>query len=352
MIRAKALQKGDTIATISPSWGCAGSSRVRWKYELGCERLRELGLNVVAAPNSLRGTKFLRDNPEARADDVNWAFENKEVKAVIANIGGNDSEKIIPFLSEKIIRDNPKILVGYSDVLSLHLYCMRLGLVTFYGDNLLTDIAENPAWHPYSRESFEKTFFDPAPVGKIEPSEDWSYGADRHTDKNYKKEYVPNPGYITVQGKGSVEGKLFGGHSDLLKIKDKDGKSLVRKDDFEGSIFFFEDIPECMDPDGMAAFFDILGQKGYLEKIKGIIIGKMRMPSSFDPYASKIREVITGKYKLSDLPVMAGLNFGHTSPVFILPYGAQAKLDMDDMSFSISESGVEGYSREGLKTDG
>lgn len=79
MIKPKKLSVGDTIATISPSWGCAGSARVRWQYELGVQRLRELGLQVVAAPNSLKGTSFLR------------------------NIGGNDSVRLLPFLEPEMI---------------------------------------------------------------------------------------------------------------------------------------------------------------------------------------------------------------------------------------------------------
>ena len=71
-----------------------------------------------------------------------------------------------------------------------------------------------------------------------------------------------------------------------------------------------------------------------------MIIGKMRMQSGFEPYAERIRHVVTDKYHCADLPVMAGLNFGHSSPMFILPYGAEAELDIDSLRFSILESGV------------
>ncbi|MBR5419663.1 MAG: LD-carboxypeptidase [Lachnospiraceae bacterium] len=331
------LKKGDTVATISPSWGCAGARRVRWEYEQGCRRLEALGLKVVSAPNSLRGSSFLKEHPEARAEDVNWAFENKEVKAIIANIGGNDAERILPYLSEESIRKNPKILCGYSDVLALHLYCYRLGLMTFYGDNLLTNIAENGAWHPYSRKWFEKCFFEDGGLGSIEASEDWSYDPCKHTDKGYRKNYIPNRGYLRVQGRGKVRGRLFGGHGELLKLKDPSGRPLVRERDLEGCIFFFEDIPECCRPSDMAEFFDSLGRLGLLQRIRGIIIGKMRMKESFDAYASSLREVIGGGYGLTELPVMADMNFGHTSPVFILPYGMEAELDMDRMRLSIGQ---------------
>lgn len=164
MIKPSKLHIGDCIATVSPSLGCAGNPNVRWKYDIGVKRLEEIGLNVVAAPNSLKGEDFLSKNPQARAEDFMWAFENKKIKGIIANIGGNDSEKLLPYLSADSIISNPKILCGYSDVMSLHFFCNRLGLTTFYGDNLLTTIAEAERWHPYSLFWFKKCFFDNSPI--------------------------------------------------------------------------------------------------------------------------------------------------------------------------------------------
>ncbi|WP_034451022.1 S66 family peptidase [Butyrivibrio sp. AE2032] len=340
MIRPGRLHKGDTIAIISPSWGCAGSPRVLWKYHLGCQRLKELGLNVVPSPNALRGTEYLKNNPQSRADDIMWAFRNKEIKAVMAAIGGNDAATLLPYLSAETITCNPKIFCGYSDVMALHLFCFRAGLMTFYGDNLLPTVAETGGWHPYSRYWFEKVFFDSAPIGEITASKDWSFSKDNLTDKSCRKTYTDNSGYCYVQGKGKISGRLFGGHGDLRTIRNSDGSEIVRREDMDGSILFFEDIPEFCTVDYMADFFDWLGVKGYLQILKGVIIGKMRMQSGFEPYAERIRQVVTDKYHCADLPVMGGLNFGHSSPMFILPYGAEAELDIDSLRFRITESGV------------
>ena len=340
IIKPQKLHKGDTVAVISPSWGCAGSSRVLWKYHLGCKRLEELGLKVIAAPNALKGTSYLRANPKARADDLMWAFENKEVKAIIAAIGGNDAASLLPYLSSETITANPKIFCGYSDIMILHLFCYRAGLMTYYGDNLLTSIAETTGWHPYSRYRFEKTFMDSSAIGDIEPSEEWSPSKENLTDRSYKKVYTPNEGYYYVQGKGKAKGRLFGGHTDLRTLRFPDGSSVVRKEDMEGSILFFEDIPEFCTEDKIADFFDWLGQMGYLETLNGVIIGRMRMQGCFEPFAESIRRIVTGKYHCADLPIMGNLNFGHSSPVFILPYGAEAELDIESLSFRISESGV------------
>lgn len=339
MVKPSKLHVGDTIATISPAWGCAGTSRVKWKYHIGVERLRSLGLNVAAAPNSMKGTTYLAQNPEARAEDLMWAFENKNVSAIIANIGGNDSIRLLPYLKSEAITENPKILIGYSDVLTLHLYCYRLGLSTFYGDNLLTTVAEAKGWHPYSQYWFQKVLFDSSPAGEIPPSADWTYEKDNHIDPKHVRNYVPNDGYRRVQGSGTIKGRLFGGHGSLMDYREEDGITL-RESDFEGSVFFFEDIPEVCSPQYISDFFDWMGQKGYLQRINGIIIGKMRMQGDFTPFAEKIRNVVSEKYGLSSLPIMSDLNFGHASPICVLPYGAEAELDMDHMKFSILEGGV------------
>lgn len=339
MIKPAKLNKGDTVATISPSWGCAGVSRVKWQYNLGVQRLNEIGLNVVAAPNSMKGTSYLDKHPEARAADLMWAFENKNIKAIIANIGGNDSVRLIPFLSPDIIMANPKILCGYSDVMTLHLYCYRLGLSTFYGDNLLTTIADAEHWHPYSKYWFQKVLFDNSPVGEVTPSDNWTYDDNKHTDPNYTRKYLPNKGYVRVQGSGIARGKLFGGHGTLMEYEEGCGITL-KKSDFENSIFFFEDIPEVCDPQYISDFFDWLGCNGYLQVINGIIIGKMRSPDSFEPFAERIRKIVSDKYGLSSMPIMSEMNFGHSSPICILPYGAEAQLDIENLKFTILESGV------------
>lgn len=339
MIKPPKLNIGDTIATISPSWGCAGDESVRWKYELSVKRLEELGLHVVAAPHSLKGAAFLEQHPEKRAEDVMWAFENREVKAIIANIGGNDSHRLLPYLEPTVIKENPKIFCGYSDVMNLHLYCHQLGLSTFYGPNLLTTVAEAGTWHPYSKEWFQKVFFQAEAIGEIPPSKEWSFDAHDHTNPQHTRQYRANEGYERVQGNGVVRGRLFGGHGGLMEY-DSESPIVLTQADFANTILFFEDIPEFCDVEYMGSFFDWLGKNGYLQVLKGVIIGKMCTQSPFMPYAEVIRGVVTGKYGLEDLPILYGVNFGHASPICILPYGVEAELDMEKLRFTITESGV------------
>ncbi|MGN0521809.1 MAG: S66 peptidase family protein [Eubacterium sp.] len=334
LVKPRKLNKGDIIATISPCWGIAGEEDVAWKYQIGKQRLEELGLKVVAAPNSMKGEKYLQQNPKARAEDILWAFENKNVKAVIANIGGNDSQIVLPFLKKEPIRLNPKIFIGYSDVMNYHLYCYKAGLSTFYGHNLLPNIAETPYFHPYSKQWFEKVLFDNSAIGEIKPAKTYSFDENNYLDKNYAKKYHNESGYIFIQGKGKIKGQLFGGHTG---IRDFAG---IKSVDFFDKILFIEDIAEFFTPRKLADFIDWLGNIGALQRIKGLLIGKLCGCNSFEKHKKALLEVVDEKYGLIDLAIVANLNFGHTSPICILPYGAEAEIDFESKTISILESGV------------
>jgi len=111
-------------------------------------------------------------------------------------------------------------------------------------------------------------------------------------------------------------------------------------DDYAGKILFIEDITEFFTPEGMAEFFQWLGNKGALQKLKGIVIGKLNQNISFDNHEKSILSVINNEFGLSELPIIYGLNFGHSSPMCVLPYGAIAEIDCEKKKFFILESGV------------
>ena len=337
LMKPKRLAKGDTIATVSPCNGWAGDMETRWVYDLGISRLREIGLQVVAAPNSMRGSDYLSKNPKARAEDITWAFENDAVDAVIANVCGNDSIKVIPYIDTKAILGHPKIFIGYSDVMNIHLLCYRCGLSSFYGSNLFHPIADQSGWHRYSKKWFLKTLFDTQAIGQIEPSPDWTFEPLDYLHAETKRKYYPNDGYALIQGTGTVTGRLIGGHTGIMELE---GSSIALKpEDYDGAILFVEDIPEFFDETAVSIFFHYLGENGILQKLNGIIIGKANENGSFSRRSQRIREITSGTYSCA-IPVLYGLNFGHSSPGFVLPYGALAEINCEEKTFAILESGV------------
>src|SRR5699024_12311630 len=116
-------QPGDCVATVSPSRGGAGEPALNWRYEQGVKRLVDIfQLEVVAMPNSLKGEDYLYKNAQARAEDSMSAVKNERIKGIIANIGGDDSIRLLPYIDFNIICKNPKIFIGYSVVTISHLF--------------------------------------------------------------------------------------------------------------------------------------------------------------------------------------------------------------------------------------
>ncbi|MED1203549.1 S66 peptidase family protein [Heyndrickxia acidicola] len=342
LIKPKTLQPGDLVATVSPSWGGAGEPELRWRYEQGVKRLGEVfGLNVTPMPNSLKGGDYLYKNPQARAEDLMMAFKDESIKGIIANIGGEDSIRLLPYIEFDVIRDNPKIFMGYSDVTVSHLFCHKAGISSFYGPAILTDFAENVEMDPYTIEMVNRTLFSNEVIGKIQPAKKWT--SERldwiESNKNQRRSMQQNTGYELIQGSGIVQGRLIGGCIEVLEFV-KGTKLWPDKKYWENSILFFETSEEKPEPNLIKYWLRNYAVQGILQKANGIIFGKPLDEKFYDEYKEEIRKVMK-EFDLEDLPILYNLNFGHTEPKFILPYGAKAEINCDKKTFTILESGVE-----------
>lgn len=342
LIKPKKLQRGDQVATVSPSWGGAGEPEIRWRYEQGVKRLEDIfGLTVVQMPNSLKGADFLYENPKARAEDLMTAFKDPNIKGIIANIGGEDSIRLLSYIDFNVIRENPKIFMGYSDVTVSHLFCHKAGISSFYGPAILTDFAENIEMDSYTVEMVNRTLFSNETIGEIRPAENWT--SERlewiEPNKDTRRTMNPNTGYELLQGSGTVQGRLMGGCIEVLEFAK--GTVIWPEDKYwDNSIVFFETSEEKPDPNLIRYWLRNYAAQGILQKVNGIIFGKPKDEKYFDEYKEEILHVMK-EYGLEHLPILYNLNFGHTEPKFILPYGALAEIDCEQKMFSILESGVQ-----------
>ena len=204
MIKPKKLQPGDTVATVTLSWGGPGTFPHR--YEAGKQQLQdEFGLNVVETPHTLREASWIYNNPKARADDLMDAFTDPSIKAIVSTIGGNDSIRILPYLDLDVIRSNPKIFMGYSDTTITHMACFKAGLVSFFGPAIMAGFGENGGLFPYMVDSVRRTLFMSTPIGEIKPNPagwtaeilDW---ADLE-NQSRKRKLMPSPGWKFIQAR-------------------------------------------------------------------------------------------------------------------------------------------------------
>lgn len=342
LVKPKKLQPGDMIATVSPSWGGAGEPEIRWRYEQGVKRLVEVfGLKVVPMPNSLKGGDYLYNNPQARAEDLMTAFMDERIKGIIANIGGEDSIRLLPYIDFDIIRENPKIFMGYSDVTISHLFCHKAGISSFYGPAILMDFAENVEMDPYTVEMVNRTLFSNETIGEIHPAKKWT--SERlewiEENKNRRRTMRKNLGYEVLQGSEIAQGHLIGGCIEVLEFA-KGTELWPDSKHWENSILFFETSEEKPEPAFIKYWLRNYAAQGILQKAKGIIFAKPQDEKYYDEYKEEIQKVMK-EYDLEDLPILYNLNFGHTEPKFILPYGAIAEINCEKGTFTILESGVE-----------
>lgn len=341
LIKPRKLQSGDKVATISPSWGGAGDPELRWRYEQGVERLERIfNLEVVPMPNSLKGSKYLYENPQARAEDLIMAFTDASIKGIFANIGGEESIRLLPYIDFNAIRGNPKVLLGYSDVTIAHLFCLKAGISSFYGPAVLTDFAENVEMDLYTVDALKRVLFSNDVIGEIQPAKEWT--SERlewiEANKNTKRTRQTNSGYEVLQGTDTVQGKLIGGCIEVLEFA-KGTVIWPGQQYWKDSILFFETSEEKPEPHLIKYWLRNYAAQGILQMAKGIIFGKPQDEMYYEAYKEVIGQVMK-EYGLQDLPILYNLNFGHTEPKFILPYGVRAEINCKQGKFSILENGV------------
>ena len=345
MIKPKKLNPGDTVAAISLSWGGPGTFPHR--YEAGKKQLqKEFDLKVIESPHALRDADWLYKNPKARAEDLMSAFADPSIKAIVSTIGGDDSIRILPFLDLDLIRSNPKIFMGYSDTTISHIACFRAGLVSFYGPSIMAGFGENGGLFPFMVDSVQKTLFVADRVGEIKPNTsgwtveqlDWAIPENQ----SLKRNLTPSAGWKFLQGTGIRQGHLLGGCLDVL--------DFLRGTDFwpepaswRDAILFLETSEDTPPPALLKYILRSYASMGILHELSGILFGRPggNMPvNQFEEYDEVIRQVVAEEEGLSALPIITHMDFGHTDPMFVLPYGIRAEIDCERKKFSILESAV------------
>jgi len=343
MIKPPKLNLGDTIATVSLSWG--GPSVFPHRYRAGVEQLqKEFGVQVVEMPNTSRDADWLARNPKARADDLMQAFTDSPIRGIFSTIGGHESIRLLPFIDFNVIRDNPKIFIGYSDTTISHLFCYRAGLVSFYGPAIMLEFAENGGMFPYMIQSLRRTLFSSEVIGEVQPAaEGWTVERLEWSDpanQQIKRKRNPSTGWKFLQGKGIRRGHLIGG---CLEVLDWARGTEIFPDDWQDAVLFLETSEEAPPPETVERIMRVFAAMGILAKLSGILFGRPggEIPiETFDGYDQAILQVVNEEEGLTDLPIITNMDFGHTSPIFVLPYGVEAEIDSENKRFSILENAV------------
>lgn len=319
------------MAVVSPSWG--GPGAIPRRYAMGRRELEQrFGLQIVEMPHALKEAEWVRQHPRQRAEDLHQAFADPGIRGVIAAIGGDDAIRLLPYLDRATLASQPKVFMGYSDTTMVHLLAYSARLQTFYGPSVMSGIAEHGGMFPYTERWFRKVLMTPEPVGPLEPAEEW---VEEHLEWNDPRlEHQPrrrlrSRGWVWVQGEDRVEGHLLGGCLDTLEIA-KGTRWWPGLNDWRGAVFFCETSEEAPKPQQVERWLLNYAAQGILDVIAAILVGRPQFYADEDRRAlyRLLKDLIGREVGRPDLPIVAEMDFGHTDPMFILPYGARVVIDV------------------------
>ena len=291
MLIPEKLKIGDTIGVVAPSNPIIGDNIE--EIEKARKKIEKAGFKVKYAKNLFSNTNGYSSTAQEKADDINAMFKDKEVKMIWCAKGGENSNSTFEFLDYELIKNNPKIVCGYSDITSLtNIITAKTGLVTFNGTNFKTIATDET---DYSYNEILKRFVE----GSLELG-------------------VSEEKYETLK-EGTAQGNLIGGNLSLTKGL-VSGKYSI---DFTDKILFLEELGIETDPALASNYLYYMKQNDVFDKIKGLWIGYYEHESRIS-LEKVILDVLENKY---DFPIIKSNNFGHTETKTVIPIGTKAMID-------------------------
>lgn len=318
MIPSK-LKKGDHIRIIAPSTSMKMIADD--VINLAKERLEQLGYSVSFSKNIKESNEFSSSSIESRIQDLHSAFTDTTVDAVLTVVGGFNSNQLLRYIDFSMIKENPKIFCGFSDVTALQNAILRkTGVVTYSGPHFSTFGMLKGI--EYTRDYFAKCLSKKESF-RIEPSTEWS--DDKWYLNQENRKFFRNEGFVPVH-KGEASGKIIGGNLSTFSLLC--GTGFMPK--MKNAVFFVEDDADSSPKVFDRMFQSVIQQPGF-EEVNGILIGRFQNESKMTN--ELLQKIINTKRELNDVPVIANLDFGHTTPQITYPIGGNCNFISSEQPF-------------------
>ncbi|MGE3802564.1 MAG: LD-carboxypeptidase [Candidatus Kapaibacterium sp.] len=316
LLKPPALKEGSTIGVVAPASGVSSS-----EISSAVASLRRLGFAVKTGKYLTKGFGYLAAKDETRAKEFMDFVRDPEVDCVMAVRGGYGVMRILPLLDFDVIRANPKVIIGYSDITALvNAVYQKAGLIAFHGP------VATSGFDSYSTDSFRRTLMQAAPAGEFAESDEYSGSS-----------FIEAKASTIVPGKAT--GRLVGGNLSLVS----DVMGTPYQIDMEGKILFLEEIAE--EPYRVDRMITQLALSGELAKCAGVALGRFskceapRRGGEFTVSLS-LEQVIRGTLEPLGIPTVYGLSIGHISKKLTVPVGGLATIDADKKTITIEEAAV------------
>jgi muramoyltetrapeptide carboxypeptidase len=299
-IRPDRLQIGDTIGIISPS-----SPPNPENLERSLKFLEGLGLKWKFGKHARKINGYLAGTDAERLEDLHAMIKDPEVKGIICSSGGYGAARFTDQIDLQLMKENPKIFWGFSDITFLHTAMgLYSNLVTFHGPMLGPNVGTD-AFEDMSGKMFQQLF---------EPME---------------LHYTNAISELTAITSGAVQGELVGGNLSLLAR----GIGTKFEIDTKGKLLLLEDIGE--EPARVDGLLNQLRMCGKLADAAGIVLGDFSKTETKKQWSLTLDEVFDHYFSDFKKPVVKGFKIGHCEPHFAVPLGVDARLDADNLTLTI-----------------
>ncbi|MGH9380773.1 MAG: S66 peptidase family protein [Thermoanaerobaculia bacterium] len=312
-IKPPKLSEGDTVGLVLPARMAFEPSHI----DLARRQLEALGFAVKLGENAYARDTYLAGTDEQRAADLNSMFADPEVDGIFCYTGGWGTPRILPLLDYPLIRDHPKVLIGFSDITALvNAVYQETGVVTFHGPTAAGQI------RPWTREQMRRVIQSSEPIGTLgnPPKEEkalvnWDYPL------------------LTVRG-GRARGRLVGGNLTLVCALMGTPWEL----DTRGAILLLEDVEE--DLYRIDRMLTQLYLAGKLREVAGVVFGDCSRCDPGEGTSFSLEQILRHWLQPLGVPVLSGLAFGHVPERLTLPIGLEATLDADAGTLTLDEPAV------------
>lgn len=327
MLIASQLNRGDGIAVFSPSSPATVTAQKR--YLRGKHYLEQKGFKVIEGELTGKRDFYRSGSIKERANELNNLIYNKEVKCIMAAIGGMNSNAILPYIDYEALKKNPKIIVGYSDVTALLLgIYAKTGLVTYYGPAMVASFGEFSPFVDRTYDYFTDIVMGKAaiPYSPIMPSH-WTDEYINWDTQNVSKKLYDNQ-WMTLNS-GKARGRLIGGNLNTMQgIWGSEYMPEIK----EGDLLLIED--SLKDAATIERSFSLLKLNGVFDKIGGLIFGKHEL---YDDCGTgrKPYEILQEVMGTASYPILAEFDCCHTHPMITMPIGCEIELDSTQKKITI-----------------
>ena len=322
------------MAVLSPAAGLPAVLPL--PFDLGLRRLRE---EFELVPVEFPTTRQLGASPHDRAADVNAAFADPSIRAVIASIGGDDLITVLRYLDADVIGANPKPFFGFSDCTNLLAYLSHLGLVGYHGGAIMTAFGRPVAMHQVTRDSLRAALFSRGEYVLPVPTDFTDIGRRWEDPATFAQEpdMLAHEGWKWHHANGAVMGRSWGGCLEVVAWLLMGDVAIPPLAAFEGSVLFFETSEEMPPATEVYRVLRCIGERGILERCAALLLGRPKAwhlnrpstPAQRAEFVAAQEEAVAcamSEYAPGTMFV-TGLDIGHTDPQLILPYGGNVTVD-------------------------